>query len=115
MSLLRKALKRANRVVLITTGAVLVLVVFVCAVLSWWEAAITALALLQLILLAVGLGLVPPQGGASTSTLPSGAEVTDLERRVELLSTRVVASTERARVEILDALVDRHQESNNAS
>lgn len=110
MSLLRKALKRADRRVVLSSGAVLVIVVSICALLSWWAAALTALALLHLLLLAVGLRVVPTQGVLSARSAPSGAAVSDLERRVDLLSMRVVASTERARIEVLDALARRPQE-----
>lgn len=115
MSLLRKALNRANRLALISAGAVLVLAVAVFAALSWWGAALTALALLQLTVLAVSLRIVPRDGLPLGSSTPAGASTHDLERRVELLSTRIVASTERARVEILDALGDRSRESGDAS
>jgi len=104
MSLLKKVLKRADRRVVLSTGAVLVIVIAVCATLSWWAVALTALALLQFLLLTVGLGIVPSKGVLPVRSTPSDAAVSDLERRVDLLSTRIVASTERARVEVLDAL-----------
>lgn len=114
MSLLRKALNRADQLIVLSSGAVLVLVVAVCATLSWWAAALTALALLHLLLLAVGLRVVPAQGVLSARSTPSRVAVSDLERRVDLLSTRVIASTERARVEVLDALARRPQEPDDA-
>lgn len=111
MSLLKRALKRADRLVVLSAGVVLITLIAVCAVLSWWAAALIALSLLNLVVLAVGLHIVPFQGVRPTQTTPSAAAVSDLERRVELLSSRAITSTERARVEILDALADRRHES----
>ncbi len=115
MSLLKWVLKRADRLVVLSVGVILVMVVAVCAVLSWWAAALIALAFLHLVMLAVGLHILPFHGVPPTQTAPSTAAVSDLERRVELLSTRVITSNERARVEILDALADQRHESGDAA
>lgn len=82
----------------------------VAAALSWWLVAIIGLVLLHL---GTALAVVGPWGSRPGHKPPkdSSAKVTshvvDLERRVDALGARLVASTERTRVELLDALADR--------
>lgn len=82
----------------------------VAAALSWWLIAIIGLVLLHL---GTALAVVGPWGSRPAQKAPkdSSAKVTshlvDLERRVDALSARLVASTERTRVELLDALAAR--------
>ncbi|USQ80325.1 hypothetical protein [Ornithinimicrobium faecis] len=82
----------------------------VAAALSWWLIAIIGLVLLHL---GTALAVVGPWGSRPAPKAPkdSSAKVTshlvDLERRVDALSARLVASTERTRVELLDALAAR--------
>ncbi|GGK73527.1 hypothetical protein GCM10011509_22660 [Ornithinimicrobium pekingense] len=98
----------------------------VLAVTEQWALAVTGLVALQLGTAVAVLGpwgagrarAVPAASGSSTTTVPTsagpaaggGEELADLQRRVDALGARLVASTERTRVELLDALHDRSRD-----
>lgn len=70
------------------------------AALQWWTGAVAGLALMHLGTVLVVLG--PWSKSPLVKPGPS-RQITDLERRVDLLGARTVASLERIRVELLDA------------
>lgn len=87
--------------------AVQFILVLLTAVLAWttrWEVAVVGLALMHAVTTLAVLG--PWRAAPATSTTGSVAGLTDLERRVDALGARLLASTERTRVEVLDALAD---------
>lgn len=72
----------------------------VAAVLSWWPVAVAGLVVGQLLVLAAVL-----RNGRAASAPASGPTgVGELEQRIDALSARLVASSERTRVDVLQAL-----------
>lgn len=102
-----RALRRIpSRAVL--AGLTLVgLFTIVSAILNWWDAALIGIVLLHL---GTALAVLGPWGIQPVTNSSKGAEarltahVIDLEQRVDALDSRLVATTERTRVELLDAL-----------
>ncbi|WP_162802244.1 hypothetical protein [Ornithinimicrobium murale] len=87
----------------------------VAAVLTWWLAVTIGLVLLHLgtTLAVIGpWGSRPPKRPKDNSAQVT-AHIVDLEQRVDALSSRLVASTERTRVELLDMLADRRDMEGN--
>lgn len=79
----------------------------VAAVLMWWQVVVVGLVLLNLGTVAAVLGPWSRRGEQSKKTTARmSQEIQDLERRVDALGSRLVASTERTRVELLDALAE---------
>ena len=99
----RALLRRSSTVV--AAQAVLLLITVALAALVGWEAAVVGLALMQLVTTVVVVG---PWGAAPRATAGGAAstDVAELTQRVDALGARLVASTERTRVEVLDALAD---------
>lgn len=104
--------RTATTVALIGLGTVGLLTVVVSA-LEQWVLAVTGLVVLQL---GTALAVLGPWGArrgsqaevATSKPSPKAADgIRDLERRVDALGARLVASTERTRVELLDALQSR--------
>lgn len=103
--------------VLGTLGVVAVLTV-VAAVLTQWVAVVVGLVLLQLGTAVTVLGpwgRAAVTGPTSRTTAPppsddgpaaTAADLRDLAKRVDALGARLVAGTERTRVELLDAVAD---------
>lgn len=95
--------------VLAGLGLVGVLTV-VAATLTWWVAVTIGLVLLHL---GTVVAVIGPWGARPAPKRPKDnsaqvvAHISDLERRVDALGSRMVASTERTRVELLDLLSDR--------
>lgn len=94
---------------------VLAVVTIAFAWLTGWQAAIVGLVLMHLITVGATLGPwgapppPPPPPAPAPNPAPNPAPATKaqlarLEQRVDGLGTRLVASTERLRVEVLDAL-----------
>ena len=81
--------------------------------LTWWEVVVVGLVLMQLTTTIAVLG---PWGSRTPSRTTAAArqqakqlslldlQVSELDQRVEMLGARLVASSERTRVEVLDAL-----------
>lgn len=71
-----------------------------------WEVAVVGLALMHVVTV---IGVVGPWGVPKPEPVEIDLDVdqlTDLEKRVDAMSTRLAASTERLRVEMLDAIAD---------
>lgn len=105
-----RALRRIpSRVVLAGLGLLGSLTI-TAAVLSWWQVAVVGVVVLQL---GTALAVLGPWGTVPAPAAPKrpggkvAHEIRDLERRVDALGSRLIATTERTRVELLDALADR--------
>lgn len=112
----RRALRRIPlKAVLAVLGAVGGLTI-VAAILSWWQVVVVGLVLLNLGTAVTVLGPWSRRTEQSKKPIARvGQEMQDLERRVDALGARLVASTERTRVELLDALADRTGGAGNRS
>lgn len=108
-----RALRRVPASVVLAVLGLVGLATSVLAVVERWGLAVIGLVLLQLGTVVVVLGPWGVRAGAGAPTAsrqPSSSDVGadrqlgDLERRVDALGARLVASTERTRVELLDAL-----------
>ncbi|GAA1171595.1 hypothetical protein GCM10009584_10630 [Ornithinimicrobium humiphilum] len=104
-----RALRRVPATAVLAALGTVGVVTVVLAVLGLWAGAVTGLVVLHL---GTALAVLGPWGAgravsapkAAATADPVRAELQDLERRVDALGARLVAGTERARVEILDAL-----------
>lgn len=108
MSSLRRTLLHLPARVLAAVGLAVGVLTAVAALLSWWAAAVAGLVLLDLLVLAAVLRrpaarqAPASKAGARASTTAPG--ILALERRIDALSARVVAVSERTRVDVLEAL-----------
>ncbi|MCK0112129.1 hypothetical protein MWU75_08270 [Ornithinimicrobium sp. F0845] len=96
-----------TRAVLAGLGVIGLLTV-VAALLSWWQVVVVGLVILHLGTAVTVLGpWSRPSAPSKKPIAKMSHEIQDLERRVDALGARLVASTERTRVELLDAMADR--------
>lgn len=103
----RRTLRRIPTKTVLAVLAVVGVLTIVAAALSWWQVAVTGLVLLNLGTAVTVLGPWSRRSEQSKKPIVKlGHEIQDLERRVDALGARLVASTERTRVELLDALAD---------
>ncbi len=100
MPSLPSLLARLSPRTVVTVAAAVGVLTIVAATLSWWPAAVGGLVTGQLLVLAAVMR--PGRGGPSPTSPPSG--VSELEQRIDALSARLVASSERTRVDVLEAL-----------
>ena len=96
----RTALRRISAPIVVAIQMVLGLFTLVLMLILGWEAAVVGLVLMQIVTTGAAVG----PWGSKGATRPTWS--TGLERRMDALSARVVASSERTRVEVLDALAD---------
>lgn len=98
----RTILRKSSTV--LAAQAVLAVVTVLLGWFTRWELAVVGLCLM---LLVVTVAVVGPWGSAAQPAAASPAKgLGDLEQRVDALGARLVASTERTRVEVLDALAE---------
>lgn len=108
---LRDLVRRLSASKVLGIQLVLAVVTIAFAWLTGWQAAIVGLVLMHLITVGATLGPwgappppPPPPAPAPNPAPATKAQLARLEQRVDGLGTRLVASTERLRVEVLDAL-----------
>lgn len=103
--------RRAARTILSRPSAVLatqIVLGLLTVVLAWltrWEVALVGLVLMQLVTTAAVVAQ-RTTGQPAPAAGRSGRGLTELEQRVDALGARLLASTERTRVEVLDTLAD---------
>lgn len=99
---IRRAMRRAATSKIFAVQVVLGALTVLAAIPAWWPLVVAGLVLLIIVptLAATETTRLPAPGTAQ----PSADRMDDLERRVDALSARLVAGTERTRVELLDAL-----------
>lgn len=106
----RRTLRRAATSKVVLAQTVLGLLTVIAAALSCWAVAVAGIVLMLLVLTLVGARTAPaapaaaPSNAARASSAPSADRLDELEERVDALGARLVAGTERTRVELLDAL-----------
>lgn len=102
----RGVLRRVPATGVIALQLALAVLTVLAAWLTRWEVAVVGLALMQVVTVvgAVGPWGVPEPAPATVDL--DIEELTDLEKRVDAMSSRLTASTERLRVEMLDAIAD---------
>ena len=98
------ALGRVPAIGIIATQLTLAVLTVLAAWLTRWEVAVVGLVLMHVVSVvgAVGPWGVPEPAPAKVDL--DIEELTDLEKRVDAMSSRLTASTERLRVEMLDAI-----------
>lgn len=103
---LRGVLRRIPASGVLALQLVLALLTVLAAWVAGWELAVVGLVLMLLLstLAAVGPWGTPPPPPVKVDV--NVQELSDLEKRVDAMSTRMVAGTERLRVDMLDAISD---------
>lgn len=114
MSSLRRTITHPSARALAAAGVAVGALTTAAALLSWWSAAVIGLVVLDLLILAAVIrrptaGRAPVSKAVKTvktSSPATGAApaTADLERRIDALSARVVAVSERTRIDVLEAL-----------
>ncbi|MFK5646808.1 hypothetical protein ACI3ET_09805 [Ornithinimicrobium sp. LYQ121] len=111
-----QGLRQAPASAVLAVLALLGVLTVVAAVLTSWAAVVVGLVLMQLGTATAVLGpwgrrpapttsaASPTRTGATGDHGPTVDELRDLQKRVDALGARLVASSERTRVELLDAL-----------
>lgn len=105
-----RALRRVPTSAVLAASGLVGLLTVVVAALGQWTLAVAGVVVLQLGCVVVALGpwgsrpAPGPPSSRPRSSRPAEADLVDLERRVDALGARLVASVERTRVEVLDAL-----------
>lgn len=102
----RGALRRVPATAVVTTQLALAVLTVLAAWLTRWEVAVVGLVLMLVVSV---VGAVGPWGAPEPPPATVDLdieELTDLEKRVDAMSARLTASTERLRVEMLDAIAD---------
>lgn len=103
-----RALRRIPTRAVLGGLALVGLLTIVAAALSWWQVAVIGLVVLHLGTALTVLGpWSRPSNPGKKPIAKMGHDIQDLQRRVDALGARLVASTERTRVELLDAMADR--------
>lgn len=98
----RTTLRKSSTI--LAAQALLAVVTMLLAWFTRWELTVVGLCLM---LLVTTLAVVGPWGSTTQLAATAPAKgLGDLEQRVDALGARLVASTERTRVEVLDALAE---------
>lgn len=92
--------RRATASNMVLLQSVLALLTAAGAWLVGWQAAVTGLALMHLVAVVVAVGPWSDRTHKARTT----KQLKSLERRLDAVSARVIAGTERTRVDVLDAV-----------
>ncbi|UUZ45110.1 hypothetical protein LP422_01930 [Janibacter limosus] len=105
---IRRAMRRAATSKIFAVQVVLGVLTALAAIPAWWPLVVVGLVLLIIVPSPAGTGSTrlpaPGTNQPGAENQPGADRMDDLERRVDALSARLVAGTERTRVELLDAL-----------
>ncbi len=102
----RGLLQRVPATGVVLAQLALALLTVLAAWTTRWEVAVVGLVLMHVVSV---VGAIGPWGVPEPAPVKIDLDVdqlTDLEKRVDAMSTRMAASTERLRVEMLDAVAD---------